>query len=51
MAKAAESADQNTGTSLNRHKMVFGVDKCRALSIRRGKVELEGFERRQGNTV
>jgi hypothetical protein len=31
--------------------MEFGLDKRRTLNIRRGKVELEGFETWPGDTV
>jgi hypothetical protein len=31
--------------------MEFGLDKRRTLNIRRGKVELEGFETWSGDTV
>jgi len=31
--------------------MVFGLDKCRTLNIRHGKVEPEGFETWQGNII
>ena len=49
--KETESTYQNSGTFETDLKMEFGSEKCPTLNIRRGKVELEGFETWQGNII
>ena len=42
--KKTESTYQNSGNFETDIKVEVGSDKCQTLNIRRGKVELEGFE-------
>jgi hypothetical protein len=49
--KETKSTYQNCGTFETDIKMEFGTDKCPTLNIRRGKIELEGFETWQGYII
>jgi hypothetical protein len=49
--KRSESSYQNSGTFETDIKREFCSEKCPALNIRRGKVELEGFETWQGHIL
>lgn len=49
--KKTESTYLNSGTLETDIKMEFGSDKCPTLNIRRGKLELEGFETWQGDII